>query len=404
MRVRLFTHLDSNATPFDPGLSLTFTLALFLVFVAAAIAASIALYLRQPLLLVYIATGCVLGPHVLDFAGESQAIYEIGEVGIVFLLFLIGLDLPPSKFRNVFRRSIVTGLASSVIFFLAGFLIMTAFGFSLAESILSGIAVSFSSTVMAVKLLPIKVLHHRHIGELVISLLLLQDLIAIVALLVIEALRGSETQLPFVLSLVALPLLVIACLAGIRWIVVPLLKRFDTFTEYVFLLAIGWCLGVATIAHFVGLSFEIGGFVAGVSLANRRVAQHLASTLQPLRDFFLVLYFFSVGASFNPVLFLDVLLPILVLGSVLLVIKPMAFRFLLRLEGENRGTSRETGVRLGQCSEFSLFVVAAAGTMLTAESALVVTGVTILTILVSTYVVVARYPNPMAFKLHLRKD
>lgn len=383
---------------------MTFTEALFLVFVGAAIAASIALYLRQPLLLAYIAIGCVLGPYMLDIAGEAKAIYEIGEVGIVFLLFLIGLDLPPSKFRNVFHRSIVTGLASTIIFFLAGFLVMLAFGFSMTESILTGIAVCFSSTVMAIKLLPIKVLHHRHIGELVISLLLLQDVIAIIALLVIEALRGTETQLPFALSLVALPFLAIASLAGVRWVIVPLLERFDTFTEYVFLLAIGWCLGVATIAHLMGLSFEIGAFLAGVTLANRRVAQYLASTLQPLRDFFLVMYFFSVGASFNPALVLDVLFPILVLGGLLLVIKPMAFYFLLRFEGENRGTSRETGIRLGQCSEFSLLVVTAAGAMLTAECAVAVKGVTILTILVSTYVVVANYPNPIAFKAILRRD
>ena len=383
---------------------MTFNESLFLVFIAAALASSAALFMRQPLLVVYIATGCVLGPHVLDLAGDSAVMEEIGTVGIVLLLMLIGLDLPPHKLRNVFRRSMITAVASSTLFFGIGFGGMLVFEFSLAECVIGGIAVSFSSTVMVVKLLPVRVLHHRHIGELAISLLLLQDVLAIVALLAIEAMKGSGPGFSLVQSLIAFPALAIAALVGVRWIVVPLLNRFDSFAEYVFLLALGWCLGVASLAHLSGLSHEIGAFIAGVTLANHRVAQYLAQVLQPLRDFFLVLFFFSVGASLDPVLFVKVVAPVLILASALLFAKPLTFYFLLRIEGENRGTSRETGVRLGQCSEFSLLVVAASGALLSAEGSTLLRGVTILTILVSTYIVVAKFQNPMAFRTELRSE
>ena len=152
----------------------------------------------------------------------------------------------------------------------------------------------FSSTIIGIKLLPTTVLHHRHIGELMIGLLLLQDLLAIIVLMVL--LSGSsastgEMGINLALSLLSLPLLVGAALVVVRYVLLPLITRFDRFHEYIFLLAIGWCLGLAEGAKLLGLSEEIGAFIAGITIATSPISQYIAVNLKPLRDFFLILFF-----------------------------------------------------------------------------------------------------------------
>ncbi len=379
----------------------------FLIFFGASVLAALALFSRQPLIVAYVVTGCLLGPHALGWVDDPDLLIEISRIGIIFLLFLIGLDLPPNKLKNMLRPSIVTVLLSSVAFFGVGFGVLYGFGFSRGDAIVGGVAAMFSSTVMGLKLLPMTVLHHRHTGEIVISLLLLQDLIAVVSLIVIAGYGGgaedAAVNLLFVLAL--LPVLVALAFVGVRYLIVPLIKRFDAFHEFIFLLAIGWCLALATLAHSVDLSFEIGAFVAGVSLANSPIAHFITLTLRPLRDFFLVLFFFSVGASIDLVLLLDVIIPTVVLAVTLVILKPLVFHALLRWGGENASVSTEIGMRLGQASEFSLLVTYVAGTtLLTAEGAHVIQGATVITLLLSTYLVIFRYPSPIAVSARLRRD
>lgn len=378
----------------------------FIIFTGAAALAAVALYTRQPLIVAYIAIGCLVGPHGIALVSDDRLLAEIGEIGIIFLLFLVGLDLPPAKLKDMIGESVLTALASTAVFFALGFGVMFAFGFTWVEAAIAGTACVFSSTILGIKLLPTTVLHHRHIGEIVISLLLIQDLIAIIALLV---LAGFDTQggiLSTTLTvLVALPVVALAAYLGVRFFVVPLLARFDVFQEFTFLLAVGWCLGIASLSQALYLSWEIGAFVAGVSLANSPIAQYITENLRPLRDFFLVLFFFAVGAAINPSMLLHVWLPTLVLAIVLVACKPTVFRALLRWQKESEGVSREVGYRLGQASEFSLLLVFVAGTaLLSAEAAHVVQGATVVTLLLSSYLVVFRYPSPIAVSERLRRD
>lgn len=378
----------------------------FIIFTGAAALAAVALYTRQPLIVAYIAIGCLAGPHGIALVSDDRLLAEIGEIGIIFLLFLVGLDLPPAKLKDMIGESVLTALASTAVFFGLGFGVMFAFGFTLVEAAIAGTACVFSSTILGIKLLPTTVLHHRHIGEIVISLLLIQDLLAIIALLV---LAGFDTQggiLSTALTvLVALPVVALVAYLGVRFFVVPLLARFDVFQEFTFLLAVGWCLGIASLSQALYLSWEIGAFVAGVSLANSPIAQYITENLRPLRDFFLVLFFFAVGAAINPAMLLDVWLPTLVLAIVLVACKPPVFRALLRWQKESDPVSREIGYRLGQTSEFSLLLVFVAGTaLLSAEAAHVVQGATVVTLLLSSYLVVFRYPSPIAVSERLRRD
>ena len=380
----------------------------FLIFAGATVLATAALYTRQPLLVAYIGIGVVLGPHALGWIPDAAFIQDIGEIGIIFLLFLLGLDLPPSKLKNMAGASIVTALASSAAFFALGFIALKGFGFSTQVALIAGIASMFSSTIVGIKLLPTTVLHHRHTGEVVISLLLIQDLLAIVALILLAGFApGAGSSLDnLAQAAIALPAVGAAAFAGVKFVVIPLLKRFDVFGEFIFLLAVGWCLSVASVAHLAGMSFEVGAIIAGVSLANSPIAQYITEMLRPLRDFFLILFFFSVGAAINPTLLLEVMAPALVLGGLLLAIKPLTFRFLLAWQGETRETAWEVGCRLGQASEFSLLVTAVAmhGGLLDAAAAHVLQGATVITLVASIYLVIFRYPSPIAVAAALRRD
>ena len=199
----------------------------------------------------------------------------------------------------------------------------------------AGIACMFSSTIVGLKLLPTTVLHHRHIGELVVSLLLIQDLIAILALIILSGRGTSVTDAlgSIIEVFVALPLLVLAAFVLVRFFVLPLIHKFDAFHEFIFLAAIGWCLTVASAAKLISMSFEIGAFVAGVSLATSPIAQYIAENLRPLRDFFLVMFFFSVGAAIHFDLMLEVALPAAVLAVLMIAIKPVVFRWLIGAAG-----------------------------------------------------------------------
>ena len=380
----------------------------FLIFTGAAVLASLALYSRQPLLVAYIAIGCLLGPHGFKLVTDADLLAEIAEFGIIFLLFLVGLDLQPAKLKNMVGESLMTALVTSLVFFSLGFAVMFGFGFTLAEALVTGIAVTFSSTLIGIKLLPTTVLHHRHIGEIVISLLLVQDIIAILALMVLARYGGSadEVLTNLAVIVVATPVLIGGAFIAVRWLVLPLITRFDAFHEFIFLLAIGWCLGLASAGHAAGLSLEIGAFIAGTSLATSPIAQYIAESLRPLRDFFLILFFFSVGAGLDIMVLAEVLVPTVLLAVAIVALKPVMFAQTLRMQGEQTGTSWEVGFRLGQASEFSLLLsyLALSVALISKESAHIIQGATVLTLLLSSYLVVFRYPSPIAVSEKLRRD
>jgi len=380
----------------------------FLIFAGAALLATAALYGRQPVLVAYIAVGCIAGPHGAAWVSDAGLVNEISEIGIIFLLFLVGLDLQPSKLRNMVGKTIVTALLSSAVFFAIAYAVMRAFGFGAIDATLAGVACMFSSTIVGLKLLPTTVLHHRHIGEIVVALLLIQDLMAILALIVISGRGTSMTDAlgSIVQVFIALPAVAAIAVVAVRFLILPLIHKWDAIHEFIFLAAVGWCLTVATVSHAFGLSFEIGAFIAGVSLATSPIALYIAENLRPLRDFFLVLFFFSVGAAIDLSLMIHVLLPTLVMAVALVAVKPVVVRWLLGWQGEERKVSWEAGFRLGQTSEFSLLIVyvATSVALMTPEAGHVVQGATVITFVLSTYAVIFRYPSPIAVSERLRRN
>jgi Kef-type K+ transport system membrane component KefB len=379
----------------------------FLIFTGSAIVASLAIYGRQPLLVVYIALGALIGPYGLGWVQDVHLLSEISEIGIIFLLFLLGLDLQPQSLITALRKVTVVTLISSVSFAAIGYLVAYLFGYTVIECLIIGAAMMFSSTIISIKLLPTTILHHRHIGEMMIGLLLMQDFIAIFVLLVLLSGEGGQIDVMQIgVTLLALPLLILFAWAFVKWVLLKLIAKFDQMGEYIFLLAIGWCMGLSELAEVLGLSREIGAFLAGITIASSPIAQHIALTLKPLRDFFLIMFFFSLGAGFNLGLLPEIALASVVLGTAMLALKPAIFRFLLGRQSEKKILAWDIGFRLGQISEFSLLIayVAFNASLISVQASHLIQAAAILTFLVSSYIVVFNFPNPIAVNEKLRRN
>src|SRR3990167_7671830 len=385
----------------------TITYIMFLIFAGTAILSTMALFTRQSLLVAYIALGILFGPWGLKLVSNSLIIKQTGDIGIIFLLFLLGLHMQPQNLFHSLRKMSMLTLWSSILFFLIGFIPSYLFGFTANESLIIGVSAMFSSTIIGIKLLPTTILHHQHTGELVVSILLLQDLIAIAAILIIEIIASRTVSYYHVALIVsAFPIILSVAYLFQRYVLSKLLDRFDKIHEYIFILSIGWCLCMAELSHTLGLSEEIGAFIAGVTLASNPIAFYIAESLKPLRDFFLIIFFFTIGAGFNLDYLPQVIVPACIIAALILALKPVIFSWLLYRAGEVRTVSLEIGVRLGQMSEFSLLVIALALetrlasplTTYTVEAAI------ILTFIVSCYWIVMRYPTPLAATDQLRRD
>lgn len=379
----------------------------FLIFTGAAVMASLALYTRQPLLVAYIALGALLGPYGFEFINDVSLVTDMSHIGIIFLLFLLGLDMQPKSLMAVLKTATSIGVVSSAVFALSGYGLGYAFGFSHMESLVIGMAMMFSSTIIGIKLLPTTVLHHKHTGELMVGLLLLQDFLAILCLMVLYSGDVGEVDLGKLgFTLLALPLLGLFAYVFVRFVLLKLIHKFDRFHEYIFLLAIGWCLGCAELASYLGLSAEIGAFIAGITIATSPIAQYIAINLKPLRDFFLILFFFSLGARFNLSLLPEVLIASLTMAGAMLLIKPLTFRFLLRRQSESERLAWDIGFRLGQISEFSLLIafVAFNAAIIGERASVLIQATAIITFLISSYIVIFNYPNPIAVNDRLRRD
>ncbi|OGT56778.1 MAG: sodium:proton antiporter [Gammaproteobacteria bacterium RIFCSPHIGHO2_12_FULL_43_28] len=385
----------------------TITYIMFLIFAGTAVLSTMALFTRQSLLVAYIALGILFGPWGLKLVSNSLIIKQTGDIGIIFLLFLLGLHMQPQNLFHSLRKMSMLTLWSSILFFLIGFIPSYLFGFTANESLIIGVSAMFSSTIIGIKLLPTTILHHQHTGELVVSILLLQDLIAIAAILIIEIIASRTVSYYHVALIVsAFPIILSVAYLFQRYVLSKLLERFDKIHEYIFILSIGWCLCMAELSHTLGLSEEIGAFIAGVTLASNPIAFYIAESLKPLRDFFLIIFFFTIGAGFNLDYLPQVIVPACIIAALILALKPVIFSWLLYRAGEVRTVSLEIGVRLGQMSEFSLLVIALALetrlasplTTYTVEAAI------ILTFIVSCYWIVMRYPTPLAATDQLRRD
>lgn len=380
---------------------------IFLIFFGAAVLSTVALFLRQSTLVAYMILGMIVGPWGLKLLGNLSIVAGVGDVGIIFLLFLLGLHLPPQKLVVMMKKIASVGVISSVVFFVMGYGSGALLGYSHMACAIFGAALMFSSTIIGIKLLPTTILHHQHTGEVMISVLLFQDILAIIVLLLLSAFSGSGISThDIILISIGFPVMIAVAYLLERFVLRFLFSRFNRVREYLFLLAIGWCLLLTEMAVGFKLSAEIGAFIAGVSLAASPVSVYIAESLKPVRDFFLIMFFFSVGATLNLTYIPKIIIPAILITIVVIFIKPFIYKVLLKRVGETKEVSWEVGVRLGQISEFSLIIAyfVLAKKMVPDVVGYLIEAVAILTFAVSSYWVVMHYPTPLATQERLRRD
>ncbi|AJC50496.1 cation:proton antiporter domain-containing protein [Coxiella endosymbiont of Amblyomma americanum] len=381
--------------------------SIFLIFSGAAVLSTFALMTHQSMLVAYMLLGILFGPWGLKLISNIDMLRTVSDVGIIFLLFLLGLNLPPQKLIITFKKITWIAVISSLIFLIVGYFVTYYFGYLTMECLVIGGAMMFSSTIIGIKLLPTTILHHQHIGEVMISVLLLQDLIAIAVLFLLHgASQAGKVLIDIGLVALGFPAILVFSYLFSRFVLFLLFSKFSRIKEYLFLLAIGWCLSMAQLASLLGLSGEVGAFIAGISLAPKPVSVYISESLKPIRDFFLVLFFFSVGATFDLNFLSVVIVPALILLALLIGIKPFTYQILLRCIGESKQIAWEIGVRLGQISEFSLIIayMALSSHIISDRAAYLIESTTILSFIVSSYWVVIKYPTPLAISDRLRRD
>lgn len=378
---------------------------LSVVIVVAAGVAMIMRLLKQPLIMSYILTGIIAGPALLNLIEAKHAFETFSEIGITLLLFIIGLELSLTVIKQLGKPVFLTAGAILLSVGTLGYLLGVAFHFTVMESVIIGLALFFSSTIIIAKVLSDKKELTRLNGRIAIGVILVDDIIATFALLFVAAGKGGQLGLGEVGFLILKGVIVVALLVFVSVKVLPKLTKFIAKSqELLFLFALAWGFGVATIVNMAGFSIEIGALFAGVALAQLPYVHEIGARLKPLRDFFIILFFITLGESLHLGSIGQAIVPAIAFSLVAIIMKPLVVMMSLGLLGYTKRTSFKTGINLSQVSEFSIILVVVSvqsGLVGEALSA-VITLVAIITIATSTYLM--QYDNWIYAKLekHLR--
>lgn len=349
--------------------------------------------LRQPLIIGYIITGFIVGPYILNIAQSQDVIRVFAELGIALLLFIVGLSLSPKVFKEVGVPSLVTGCGQIIFTSVLGYFIARAFHFDVLTSWYIAIALTFSSTIIILKLLSDKGDTETLYGKISIGFLLLQDVVATIILIIAASFTSQGVTQGFaqdILFLFGKGILVTLVLGYISARVLPRLNIFlGKSQELLFMFSIGWGLGIAALFYWLGLSIEVGALVGGVLLALSPFHHEMSAKMRPLRDFFIVLFFIFLGSQLSITDLQSVLVPTLILSGFVLIGNPLIVMALMGGLGYRKRTGFFAGLTVAQISEFSLILILLGikNGHVQSSALSLVTGVGVLTIAASTYMI-----------------
>ncbi|KKT77148.1 MAG: Sodium/hydrogen exchanger [Microgenomates group bacterium GW2011_GWB1_44_8] len=333
---------------------------LTVVMVLAAVGGVVARMLRQPAILGYILAGIALS----FFGRNVDLVAAMGQLGVTFLLFLVGLELPIAQLKKMGRTAVITGLGQIVFTSICGYFIARLLGFNAVTGIYLGIALTFGSTVMVVKLLSEKRDLQSLYGKIATGYLLVQDFVAIGILTVLAGLRPGEVINWVNLLGVATKgaLLVGLAVWASDKILPKMLDFLGKSTEVLFVVSIAWCLGIAAAVSWPGIGFspEIGGFLAGLALAGAVQNLQIMARVRPLRDFFLTLFFVALGANIGWENIGRMAVPAVIFSLFVLIGNPLIVMLILAFQGYGRRVAFLASTAVAQVSEFSLIVIASA--------------------------------------------
>ncbi len=349
--------------------------------------------LKQPLIIGYILSGVLVGPLLLNIVHASDTLDVFAHFGIALLLFIIGLGLNPKIIKDVGKTAVATGIAQIAFTTGIGWLIIRALGYSPLLSLYIAIALAFSSTIIVLKLLSDKKENHRLYAKISIGFLLIQDICATLILIVVAALNNNNLSANLVYGLIWKGLVIMLGLWLMATWLLPKLKNFiSNNQEFLFVFSIAWGFGVGALFYSSGFSLEVGALAAGIALASQSYATEIASRLRPLRDFFIIMFFVSLGTAIKLDVLGEIVPQAILLSFFVLIGNPLIVMVIMGTLGFTKKTGFKAGLAVAQISEFSLIFIALVASGL--ETGLgekvvgLITIVAIITIALSSYMII----------------
>ncbi|MDW7709838.1 MAG: cation:proton antiporter [Deferrisomatales bacterium] len=368
------------------------------ILVISAVIGALATQLRQPLIVAFIGVGVLVGPAGLDMVSAHEQIELLAELGIALLLFVVGLKLDLHLIRTTGPVALATGMGQVLFTSVFGFLIALGFGIGTVEALYLAVGLTFSSTIIIVKLLSdkreIDALH----GRIALGFLIVQDVAAVLALIGLTALGAAPGEGDLVregLRVVAVGLGFLGAVGLLmRYVLPPLLDRIARSPELLVLSAIAWAVLLAALGDTLGFSKEVGAFLAGISLASTPYREAIASRLVSLRDFLLLFFFIDLGAGLDLSLLGAQVGPAAVFSVFVLVGNPLIVMGIMGFMGYRKRTGFLAGLTVAQISEFSLILGAMGVSLghLSDEAMGLLTLVGLVTIGLSTYLILYSHP------------
>ena len=345
---------------------------------------------RQPLIVAYIIAGLVAGPLFLNLvSGGEEFFHTFAEFGIVLLLFIVGLSLNFEYIKKVGKKVLISGLIQFILTVGACLGILYFSNLSFVSALFLSISLSFSSTIIIIKLLADKKDSEAVYGRYVVGLLLIQDVIAVFIMIFLNT--SSTTSTVWYNTVITTGakgfLLIGAVFLMSRYLLPHIMDKVAKNGEMLFIFTIAWCFGIASLVYWSGFSIEIGAIIAGISLGASPYQPEISSRVRPLRDFFIVLFFIVLGSELKIVDVRSAIVPALILSAFVLIFKPILLYFIMRFSKHTRRSSFLAATTAGQVSEFGfilLFTAASLNYVASSELA-VLTLVALITIIVSSY-------------------
>jgi Kef-type K+ transport system membrane component KefB len=363
-----------------------------IIIALAALLGGLGQLLRQPLIVMFIALGIIVGPAVLDVVKSKDNIHLLAEIGIAILLFIVGLKLDLRIIKSVGKIAALTGLGQVVFTSLIGYFIGLALGFSSLHSFYIAVALTFSSTIIIVKLLSDKKEIDSLHGQIAIGFLIVQDIVVILIMIILSTMgKGEDTSLTqdIIKTIITGSALVLITIISMKWIIPRLSTFLAKSIEMLTLFAIAWAVTLAAIGELIGFSGEVGAFLAGVSLASSDFREVISSRLVSLRDFLLLFFFVNLGANLDLSIIGNQVAPAFIFSAFVLVGNPIIVLIIMGVMGYRKRTSFLAGLTVAQISEFSL-IFAGLGLAvghITEDVVGLITLVGLITICLSTYLI-----------------
>jgi len=360
--------------------------------------------LRQPLIIGHILTGIIAGPVVFNVIQDGSSLSILGSFGVVLLLFIVGLELSLKIISRLGKVVVLTTVAQMTVITIAGAALARLLHFGRLESLIIGLSLAMSSTIIIITLLQQKKELMRLFAQIAVGVLILQDLFATVGKITLSARSTGGSLVEFSLLFGRGILFVVVLYLISRFVFPRITKYLESSKELLLVTTVGWALGVATLCAKIGFSIEVGALLAGMSMAGLPVSHEIASRLRPMRDFFIIIFLITIGYTIVPNLVEDVWFAAVLFSLLVFIVKPLVVLISLGAQGYTKRSSFKTAMTMSQISEFSLvFVYAAVQHSYASESVQAVIGITaLITFAGSAYLIKYSDQIYLLLEKHLR--